>query len=168
MHSSLSAFALGLRYQMIVLPSLSVSQACSSTPLSCTINSDQPVPRCVLIRGRIDDIEDDSTLRRGKPTAYLVFGKAQTVNSATYLYARATRELEQLKHPESKTAFLGTSAAFSPFPLSPRACFSSLSQTVLMVNRRIGDARARAGPGPVLEIPQDLPNDKRVPHHGRQ
>ncbi|KAG2414582.1 hypothetical protein HFD88_003773 [Aspergillus terreus] len=54
----------------------------------------------------IDDIEDDSTLRRGKPTAYLVFGKAQTVNSATYLYARATRELEQLKHPESKTAFL--------------------------------------------------------------
>lgn len=46
-------------------------------------------------------------LRRGKPAAHLVFGKSQTVNSATYLYARATRELNQLQKPECSKAFLG-------------------------------------------------------------
>lgn len=60
-----------------------------------------------LTPGRIDDIEDESMLRRGKPAAHLVFGKSQTVNSATYLYARATRELDQLQRTECKAAFLG-------------------------------------------------------------
>ncbi|KAI2982582.1 hypothetical protein CBS147343_3378 [Aspergillus niger] len=54
----------------------------------------------------IDDIEDDSMLRRGKPAAHIVFGKAQTVNSATYLYAKATRDLDQLQQDACKAAFL--------------------------------------------------------------
>ncbi|PWY65557.1 geranylgeranyl pyrophosphate synthase [Aspergillus eucalypticola CBS 122712] len=54
----------------------------------------------------IDDIEDDSMLRRGKPAAHLVFGKSQTINSATYLYARASRDLDQLQQDACKTAFL--------------------------------------------------------------
>ncbi|KAL7655894.1 hypothetical protein ACMYSQ_005027 [Aspergillus niger] len=54
----------------------------------------------------IDDIEDDSMLRRGKPAAHVVFGKAQTVNSATYLYAKATRDLDQLQQDACKAAFL--------------------------------------------------------------
>jgi geranylgeranyl pyrophosphate synthase len=62
------------------------------------------------MRSRLDDIEDDSTLRRGKPVAYIVFGRAQTVNSATYLLAKATRDVEQLKHPACKAAFLGMSS----------------------------------------------------------
>lgn len=56
---------------------------------------------------RIDDIEDDSMLRRGKPAAHIVFGKAQTVNSATYLYAKGTRDLDQLQQDACKAAFLG-------------------------------------------------------------
>ncbi|GAA91939.1 geranylgeranyl pyrophosphate synthase [Aspergillus luchuensis IFO 4308] len=54
----------------------------------------------------IDDIEDDSMLRRGKPAAHLVFGKSQTINSATYLFAKASRDLDQLQQDACKTAFL--------------------------------------------------------------
>ncbi|GLB23602.1 hypothetical protein AtubIFM61612_004197 [Aspergillus tubingensis] len=34
----------------------------------------------------IDDIEDGSPLRRGQPAAYRVFGRAQTINSANFLW----------------------------------------------------------------------------------
>ncbi|GLB11827.1 hypothetical protein AtubIFM57258_008699 [Aspergillus tubingensis] len=54
----------------------------------------------------IDDIEDDSMLRRGKPAAHLVFGKSQTINSATYLFAKASRDLDQLQQDACKAAFL--------------------------------------------------------------
>ncbi|KAL4791908.1 isoprenoid synthase domain-containing protein [Aspergillus venezuelensis] len=54
----------------------------------------------------VDDIEDDSLLRRGKPAAHVVFGKSQTINSATYLFAKATREIGHLQQAASKTAFL--------------------------------------------------------------
>ncbi|PKX99064.1 polyprenyl synthetase family protein [Aspergillus novofumigatus IBT 16806] len=37
----------------------------------------------------LDDIEDGSTLRRGKPAAHLKFGLGQTVNTATFLHAEA-------------------------------------------------------------------------------
>ncbi|RHZ64434.1 polyprenyl synthetase family protein [Aspergillus thermomutatus] len=35
----------------------------------------------------LDDIEDGSTLRRGRPAAHLKFGLGQTVNTATFLHA---------------------------------------------------------------------------------
>ncbi|KAL4964990.1 bifunctional terpene synthase/polyprenyl synthetase family protein [Aspergillus stella-maris] len=54
----------------------------------------------------VDDIEDDSLLRRGKPAAHVVYGKSQTINSATYLFAKATRDVDQLQQVTSKTAFL--------------------------------------------------------------
>ncbi|KAJ8074420.1 hypothetical protein PM082_015321 [Marasmius tenuissimus] len=41
----------------------------------------------------IDDIEDDSQLRRGKPVAHKVYGVPQTVNSANYVYFLAFQEL---------------------------------------------------------------------------
>ncbi|KAF4209879.1 hypothetical protein CNMCM5878_005018 [Aspergillus fumigatiaffinis] len=37
----------------------------------------------------LDDIEDGSTLRRGRPAAHLQFGLSQTVNTATFLHAEA-------------------------------------------------------------------------------
>ncbi|KAL2813474.1 isoprenoid synthase domain-containing protein [Aspergillus cavernicola] len=45
----------------------------------------------------LDDIQDGSQLRRGKPAAHAVFGQAQTVNSATYLYVKGSRQLNRLK-----------------------------------------------------------------------
>ncbi|ORZ32029.1 geranylgeranyl pyrophosphate synthase [Catenaria anguillulae PL171] len=46
----------------------------------------------------IDDIEDESHLRRGRPVAHRVFGMANTINSANYVYFLALREVQLLKH----------------------------------------------------------------------
>lgn len=37
----------------------------------------------------LDDIQDESPLRRGKPAAHTIFGTAQSINSSTYLFVRA-------------------------------------------------------------------------------
>ncbi|SMR44262.1 unnamed protein product [Zymoseptoria tritici ST99CH_3D1] len=47
----------------------------------------------------IDDIQDNSELRRGAPAAHHAFGTAQTINSANYVYFRALRELSTLHNP---------------------------------------------------------------------
>ncbi|KAH7110377.1 geranylgeranyl pyrophosphate synthase [Dendryphion nanum] len=65
----------------------------------------------------LDDIEDDSSLRRGKPSTHAVFGTSQTINSATYLYTCAVQEATKLDSPESvnivldelQTLFVGQS-----------------------------------------------------------
>ncbi|KAL4925985.1 bifunctional terpene synthase/polyprenyl synthetase family protein [Aspergillus undulatus] len=45
----------------------------------------------------LDDIQDGSQLRRGRPVAHAVFGQPQTVNSATYLFVKGSRQLKGLK-----------------------------------------------------------------------
>jgi geranylgeranyl diphosphate synthase, type III len=44
----------------------------------------------------IDDVEDNSLLRRGIPVAHSIFGTAQTINSANYVYFLALQELQKL------------------------------------------------------------------------
>ena len=46
----------------------------------------------------IDDVQDSSTLRRGIPVAHNIFGTAQTINSANYVYFLALQELQHLKN----------------------------------------------------------------------
>jgi len=41
----------------------------------------------------VDDIEDDSELRRGNPVAHKIFGVPQTINSANYVYFLAYEEV---------------------------------------------------------------------------
>lgn len=48
----------------------------------------------------IDDVEDNSLLRRGNPVAHSIFGTAQTINSANYIYFCALQELSTLNNPE--------------------------------------------------------------------
>lgn len=48
---------------------------------------------------RIDDVEDESILRRGIPVAHNIFGTAQTINSANYVYFLALQEIQQLQNP---------------------------------------------------------------------
>ncbi|KAF9889668.1 hypothetical protein FE257_007176 [Aspergillus nanangensis] len=48
----------------------------------------------------LDDIEDQSPLRRGKPAAHIIYGAAQTINSAYFLCIEALHILHNL----SKTA----------------------------------------------------------------
>ncbi|ETW74742.1 hypothetical protein HETIRDRAFT_331862, partial [Heterobasidion irregulare TC 32-1] len=45
----------------------------------------------------IDDIEDDSQLRRGQPVAHKIYGIPQTINAANYAYFLAYQELFSLR-----------------------------------------------------------------------
>ncbi|KAJ8482512.1 hypothetical protein ONZ45_g14921 [Pleurotus djamor] len=45
----------------------------------------------------VDDIEDDSQLRRGQPVAHRIYGIPQTINTANYVYFQAFRELFALR-----------------------------------------------------------------------
>jgi geranylgeranyl diphosphate synthase type 3 len=49
----------------------------------------------------IDDVEDNSNLRRGVPVAHHIFGTAQTINSANYVYFCALQEISKLNNPEA-------------------------------------------------------------------
>lgn len=49
----------------------------------------------------VDDVEDSSLLRRGLPVAHSIFGTAQTINSANYVYFLALQELGKLKNPKA-------------------------------------------------------------------
>ncbi|PSR87298.1 isoprenoid synthase domain-containing protein [Coniella lustricola] len=53
----------------------------------------------------IDDVEDNSLLRRGLPVAHALFGVPQTINSANYIYFRALEELQKLNNPRVITIF---------------------------------------------------------------
>ncbi|BGP21610.1 geranylgeranyl diphosphate synthase, type III [Rhodotorula toruloides] len=46
----------------------------------------------------MDDVEDDSHLRRGMPVAHKIYGIPQTINSANYVYFLAFQELQRI-HP---------------------------------------------------------------------
>jgi geranylgeranyl diphosphate synthase type 3 len=48
----------------------------------------------------VDDVEDNSQLRRGIPVAHSIFGTAQTINSANYVYFCALQDLLTLNNPE--------------------------------------------------------------------
>jgi geranylgeranyl diphosphate synthase, type III len=54
----------------------------------------------------VDDVEDNSTLRRGLPVAHSIFGTAQTINSANYIYFVALQELHKLKNPKAITIYM--------------------------------------------------------------
>lgn len=45
----------------------------------------------------IDDVQDNSVLRRGIPVAHNIFGTAQAINSANYVYFLAMDELRKLE-----------------------------------------------------------------------
>lgn len=48
----------------------------------------------------MDDVEDDSQLRRGIPVAHKIYGIPQTINTANYVYFLAYQELFKLRETE--------------------------------------------------------------------
>ncbi|RCI12704.1 hypothetical protein L249_1254 [Ophiocordyceps polyrhachis-furcata BCC 54312] len=44
----------------------------------------------------LDDIQDQSPLRRGKIATHHVFGEAQSINSATYMFVEATKQIHHV------------------------------------------------------------------------
>nr|Q9C446.1 RecName: Full=Geranylgeranyl pyrophosphate synthase paxG; Short=GGPP synthase; Short=GGPPSase; AltName: Full=(2E,6E)-farnesyl diphosphate synthase; AltName: Full=Dimethylallyltranstransferase; AltName: Full=Farnesyl diphosphate synthase; AltName: Full=Farnesyltranstransferase; AltName: Full=Geranylgeranyl diphosphate synthase; AltName: Full=Geranyltranstransferase; AltName: Full=Paxilline synthesis protein G [Penicillium paxilli]AAK11531.1 PaxG [Penicillium paxilli] len=53
----------------------------------------------------IDDIQDASRLRRGKPVAHDVYGVAQTINSANYAYYLQQARLKEIGDPRAFEIF---------------------------------------------------------------
>jgi len=53
-----------------------------------------------LSTNSVDDVQDSSVLRRGIPVANSIFGVAQTINSANYVYFKALQELMHMENPK--------------------------------------------------------------------
>ena len=53
----------------------------------------------------IDDIEDNSKLRRGIPVAHSIYGVAHTINSANYVYFLALEKTSAMGHPRGVAIF---------------------------------------------------------------
>ncbi|KAG6008147.1 hypothetical protein E4U21_004904 [Claviceps maximensis] len=54
----------------------------------------------------LDDVEDNSPLRRGFPAAHTIFGPAQSINSANFMFVRAVQEAAQKLRPVTLAALL--------------------------------------------------------------
>ena len=54
----------------------------------------------------VDDIEDNSKLRRGVPVAHSIYGVASTINCANYVYFLALDKCRQLGKPEALEIFI--------------------------------------------------------------
>lgn len=60
-----------------------------------------------LIHGSIDDVEDESVLRRGVPAAHHIYGTPQTINCANYVYFLALNEIAKLNKANMITIYTG-------------------------------------------------------------
>lgn len=55
----------------------------------------------------LDDIEDNSPLRRGKAATHTIFGPAQSINSANFMYVKATQQVRKgLNNPRALDVIL--------------------------------------------------------------
>ncbi|EPS43801.1 hypothetical protein H072_2231 [Dactylellina haptotyla CBS 200.50] len=53
----------------------------------------------------LDDMQDNSTLRRGQDAAHIRYGQPQTINSANYLIMWAAEQVSKLESPACSTIF---------------------------------------------------------------
>lgn len=53
----------------------------------------------------IDDIEDNSILRRGLPVAHSIYGIANTLNAANYVFFLALEKTQELGHPDATKVY---------------------------------------------------------------
>ncbi|KAL4899449.1 hypothetical protein BDW74DRAFT_171497 [Aspergillus multicolor] len=54
----------------------------------------------------LDDIEDNSPLRRGRPATHMVFGAEQTINSANYLLIDVMQKVRELEDPKCMDIYI--------------------------------------------------------------
>ncbi|RAQ45961.1 geranylgeranyl pyrophosphate synthase [Aspergillus flavus] len=53
-----------------------------------------------------DDLEDESQLRRGRPATHMLYGPAQTINSAVYALVNTFSEVQRLDSSETTEIFI--------------------------------------------------------------
>ncbi|KAJ5291689.1 hypothetical protein N7478_000940 [Penicillium angulare] len=83
---------------LLVLPTLGAENTCPFSQINIT--------DILRFRYRIDDVEDNSVLRRGIPVAHNIFGTPQTINSANYVYFLALQEVQKLNNPAAINIFV--------------------------------------------------------------
>lgn len=54
----------------------------------------------ICLLSRLDDIEDNSVLRRGIPVAHSIYGIASTINAANYAIIIGLEKCLALNHPD--------------------------------------------------------------------
>lgn len=114
----------------------------------------------------LDDLEDSSPLRRGKPSTHSVYGDAQTINSATYQYTTATSLAAELPNQptcsrifnqEVRNLFVGQS--YDLYWTHSAVC-PSVSEYFKMVDLKTGSLFRLLTRFMVAESP--LLNDKNI------
>ena len=57
----------------------------------------------IILFCRIDDIEDNSILRRGIPAAHTIYGIPSPINTANYLLLKGLKKVQSLNQPDTIT-----------------------------------------------------------------
>jgi len=55
---------------------------------------------CTTLHCRIDDIQDNSALRRGIPAAHTVYGVGSTISAAMCVYFKSMQMVLSFNHPD--------------------------------------------------------------------
>lgn len=59
--------------------------------------------------GRLDDFQDGSPKRRGKPSTHMIFGPAQAVNSSSYMIVKAIDKIMEFAEPSCTQGIISES-----------------------------------------------------------
>jgi geranylgeranyl diphosphate synthase type 3 len=57
----------------------------------------------IILHCRLDDIQDNSSLRKGVPTAHTVYGIPSTINAANYMFLIILKKTQDINFPEAMT-----------------------------------------------------------------
>ncbi|SCO76983.1 gibberellin cluster-GGPP-synthase [Fusarium oxysporum] len=91
----------------------------------------------------IDDFQDNSPLRRGKPSTHTVFGPAQAINTATYIIVKAIEKIQEIVSHEALAEITGTITTIfqgqaMDLSWTANTTVPSIQEYVLMVNDKTG------------------------------
>ncbi|EXA46287.1 geranylgeranyl pyrophosphate synthetase [Fusarium oxysporum] len=91
----------------------------------------------------IDDFQDNSPLRRGKPSTHTVFGPAQAINTATYIIVKAIEKIQEIVGHEALAEITGTITTIfqgqaMDLSWTANTTVPSIQEYLLMVNDKTG------------------------------
>ncbi|KAG4271065.1 fusicoccadiene synthase [Fusarium proliferatum] len=91
----------------------------------------------------IDDFQDGSPLRRGKPSTHTVFGPAQAINTATYIIVKAIERIQEIVSHDALADITGTiTTIFQGQAMdlwwTANTILPSVQEYLLMVNDKTG------------------------------
>eukprot|EP01132_Coremiostelium_polycephalum_P002266 gene2266-2789_t len=86
---------------------IDISNCCDNSNQSTTTTIDSKYQHGTSVdQSRVDDIEDNSKLRRGAPVTHSIYGVAQTINSANFVYFLVMDQCNRLGNSEATSIFI--------------------------------------------------------------